>query len=292
MSRLLFSAATLVIAVAVSGCAVMSEEDCYNADWSQLGYDDGVNGRPSSRFNEYVDACARYVNVNRSAYDSGRRQGADIFCTNDRAYQLGMENQEVSDICTVSSNYHNFKKYYTNGVNVYNECRPLYQTDEYLTSLNDYVSDFRLGALHSQLMADRDYLMLNRANLDNYCNYVKSNGYEGKFRRTDYSRFIDGMPYPAAIEAAADAEKMFEDVDRAYREIDRMIDEARRCEDRASDNDDRSERDRCRNRSRCLIRERERLSENEKKEVWNYSRNLNYTGTLYHSWIDDYRKCR
>ena len=122
MGKLLNSVAAGLI-ITLSGCAIMSEEECYEANWGNVGYQDGVNGHASSRFNEYVSACAKYVNVDKAAYDAGRKQGADVFCTNDRAYQMGSANEGVTDICSISSNYHNFKTYYTRGINVYNEFR-------------------------------------------------------------------------------------------------------------------------------------------------------------------------
>ncbi|MBR1925121.1 MAG: DUF2799 domain-containing protein [Ruminobacter sp.] len=289
MGKLLNSVAAGLI-ITLSGCAIMSEEECYEANWGNVGYQDGVNGHASSRFNEYVSACAKYVNVDKAAYDAGRKQGADVFCTNDRAYQMGSANEGVTDICSISSNYHNFKTYYTRGINVYNECKPLYDTDDYIKSIDEYISDGRLGPLHHMLRADRDYLVTNRGTLANHCNYVQSRGYEGNFNHVDYSHVVSYMPYPYALEGAANAEKMFEDVDRAYREIDRRIEDANRCESRAADDENWHERDRCRNKARCLYHARDKLRDNERRAVHDFSRSS--SGSHYHHWVDDYKNCR
>ena len=63
----------------LSGCAVMSEEECRTTNWYDKGYSDGTQGVGSGMLAEYVDACRKVVSVNQHEYmqagQTGRGRG-------------------------------------------------------------------------------------------------------------------------------------------------------------------------------------------------------------------------
>ena len=55
------------------GCAVMSESECVNADWGEVGRNDGLEGKRAEELVRYQDACLQYgVTPNGDAYAQGR----------------------------------------------------------------------------------------------------------------------------------------------------------------------------------------------------------------------------
>ena len=45
--------AKVLMAYALSGCATMSPEECLQANWEEVGYNDAVEGYPVSRDSEH-----------------------------------------------------------------------------------------------------------------------------------------------------------------------------------------------------------------------------------------------
>lgn len=280
---------TVLAAVcSMSGCAVMSEDECRSANWYDKGYSDGASGTGSAMLGEYIDACKKYVHVDTAAYNEGRRRGADVFCTDDNAYQLGMNGTGVSDICRVSSNYSNFGEYYRRGKTVRQECSYLRDIDSTLSDIESYTGDRRLGFLNSQLYSNRDYLERYRYEASDYCEYVKQHGRSGNFRTRDLSGIMRGIPYPYALENASAASKMLNDSDAALDRIDSKIRDSNRCLDR-NDSDSDAYR-RCSKQLRCYEREYDNLRHHQHRAMEKYSSG-GRSGSDSLNWINDYKSC-
>ena len=54
MNRAMLSVGCAMLA----GCATMSPEECLQANWEEVGYNDGAAGYPVSRSAEHREACA------------------------------------------------------------------------------------------------------------------------------------------------------------------------------------------------------------------------------------------
>lgn len=273
---------------AMTGCAVMSEEECRTADWYEKGYSDGTAGKGSAVLGEYIDACKKYVHVDTGAYNDGRKRGADVFCTDDNAYNLGMSGTGVSDICRVSSNYSGFGEYYRRGKTVRQECSYVRDIDTALSDIEAYLGDRRLGFLNAQLYRNRDYLERYRYDAADYCEYVKENGRSGNFRTKDLSGIMRGIPHPYALENASDAKKMLNESDAALDRIDSRIGDSNRCLDH---NDSDSEKyKRCYRQLRCYEREYENVKHHQHRAMERYSSG-GRAGSGDMHWINDYKKC-
>ena len=82
--------APLALFAALSGCASLSESECLNANWEDVGIRDGAAGRPEEYLIEHSKACGKVAVVpDRGAYLHGREQGLERFCVPYRAYQIG-----------------------------------------------------------------------------------------------------------------------------------------------------------------------------------------------------------
>ena len=58
------------------GRAVMSESECVNADWGEVGRNDGLEGKRAEELVRYQDACLQYgVTPNGDAYALARLSG-------------------------------------------------------------------------------------------------------------------------------------------------------------------------------------------------------------------------
>ena len=82
--------ASLVLALALSGCATMSKDECLTVDWRTVGYEDGVAGRSGDRIGSYRKACADHgVRPDLDAYQAGRDEGLREYCQPENGYRVG-----------------------------------------------------------------------------------------------------------------------------------------------------------------------------------------------------------
>lgn len=87
-----------------SGCAVMSESECVNANWREVGRNDGLEGKRAGEFVRYQDACLQYgVTPDGDAYSRGREDGLTIYCTPDSGYWEGRNGRGYGQVCPPSS---------------------------------------------------------------------------------------------------------------------------------------------------------------------------------------------
>lgn len=101
--RISRAVALLAIAVATSGCASMSREECQALDWRTVGYEDGVRGATGDRIGEHRKACAEYgVRPDLDAYRTGRESGLREFCREGNGYRVGLAGVEYAGVCPSS----------------------------------------------------------------------------------------------------------------------------------------------------------------------------------------------
>lgn len=112
----------LVIVVALlllNGCASMSSEDCANADWRALGYQDGARGDTLQRASKRGQDCAKHgFQMNHDTYNEGRNQGLVAYCTSARAYSLGESGKKYNGVC-VNHKESEFLAAYDSGYELY-----------------------------------------------------------------------------------------------------------------------------------------------------------------------------
>lgn len=87
-------------AMAIGGCASMSESECLTVDWRTIGFEDGVAGYPGDRIAQHRKACAKHgVSPDLSLYQAGRDEGLREYCQPANGYRLGAQGSGYGGVC-------------------------------------------------------------------------------------------------------------------------------------------------------------------------------------------------
>jgi prefoldin subunit 5 len=90
----------LVMLCGLSACASMSKNECLNANWKTIGYEDGSLGRAETMIQQHRKACAKVnVSPDLNQYLSGHREGVRVYCKKSTGYQLGVSGGAYANIC-------------------------------------------------------------------------------------------------------------------------------------------------------------------------------------------------
>ena len=119
MNRKWIAIGTALSALAMSGCASMSGDECMATDWSAVGFEDGARGFTTERFSKHRKACAKHgVTADFSAYQDGREQGLNEYCQPGRGYDVGVNGGRYYGVCSVDHEA-DFLDAYNAGYNLY-----------------------------------------------------------------------------------------------------------------------------------------------------------------------------
>ena len=93
--------AGLLLAMSIAGgCATMSESECINADWREVGRNDGLEGKRQTQLARHYDACIKYgITPDRDEYMAGREAGLIVYCTQDSGYWEGRNGAGYQRVC-------------------------------------------------------------------------------------------------------------------------------------------------------------------------------------------------
>lgn len=98
--RIYYPAALLAF---LGACASLTQEECLNADWRAIGYNDGVRGKIESYVSRHFDACGKVgITPDVQAWQAGRLQGLPLYCTPSNAYSVGRAGNDLSPVCPAS----------------------------------------------------------------------------------------------------------------------------------------------------------------------------------------------
>lgn len=90
----------LSILTLLSGCASMSPDECKTADWYQVGYQDGQQGKNPNIINDYSKDCAEAgVTADHARWKEGFTKGTILYCSPDNGYQVGLAGKEYYGVC-------------------------------------------------------------------------------------------------------------------------------------------------------------------------------------------------
>ena len=94
----------LLMGVAISGCATLDKNECQNANWESIGYEDGTRGYAASRIGNHRSACAKHsITPDLAAYTTGRDKGLEQFCRANIGYRTGASGRAYQHVCPASS---------------------------------------------------------------------------------------------------------------------------------------------------------------------------------------------
>lgn len=104
-----------LLVIALGGCASLSESECADADWEQIGYRDGAGGASGQRIAAHAKACAEYgVSVDQDTWRAGYDRGIDSYCTPANAVREGLSGAMYSGVCPGETGVM-FESYYRAG---------------------------------------------------------------------------------------------------------------------------------------------------------------------------------
>lgn len=102
----------------LTGCSTLSEQDCRQADWFQIGVRDGRFGEPAALLQQHQTACDRYAVVDGAAYEAGRVQGLQDYCKLENALRLGLNGLRYKGTCPAEVDMR-FNRYNSTALTVY-----------------------------------------------------------------------------------------------------------------------------------------------------------------------------
>lgn len=96
--------AAVAAALALGGCASLSEKQCESGDWTAIGRKDGERGLEASELEQHRQACAEHgVTPDAVRYNAGRAQGLATFCTPRGGYVAGRRGDIHREVCPAAS---------------------------------------------------------------------------------------------------------------------------------------------------------------------------------------------
>jgi len=105
--------------VMLAGCATLGKDECLNADWRTIGYEDGAHGFAASRIGSHREDCAKHgVTPDFDRYEQGRLEGLREYCTPQQGYGLGTSGRQYNYVCPQDLESAFLKAYYQ-GKNVH-----------------------------------------------------------------------------------------------------------------------------------------------------------------------------
>jgi uncharacterized protein YceK len=131
----------LFLAVLLSGCATLSEDECASVDWYSLGYEEGTRGYDPSRISNHRKACAEYgVTTDAAAYMEGHEEGARIYCRPANGYSLGLKGRKPGLSCDQDL-VADFNEAYQTGLDIYQDRQAIRETQQQITNTEDQINE-------------------------------------------------------------------------------------------------------------------------------------------------------
>ena len=103
----------------LSGCATMSPEECLQANWEEVGYNDGAAGYSLSRSAEHREACAESgVQLDFELYSQGYSLGLPYYCTREKGFETADHGGDYAVQCE-RDGFPEYASGYSEGLDVY-----------------------------------------------------------------------------------------------------------------------------------------------------------------------------
>ncbi|CED56805.1 putative lipoprotein [Aliivibrio wodanis] len=150
--------ALLLSATLVTGCTTMTPEECQNANWQAIGYQDGKNGSDYSRLQTYVEECKEAgISVDQQEWFVGQKSGLRLYCLPDNGYRVGLAGNNYNGVCANGE----FVEQYNLGYKTYQIEKEISEVESELQRIN-----WQLDALDSKEKDKRKQLKEERKRLD------------------------------------------------------------------------------------------------------------------------------
>ncbi|WP_159064949.1 DUF2799 domain-containing protein [Thaumasiovibrio subtropicus] len=153
----------------------MSESECINANWSLIGFQDGVNGRPSSRLNEHNNTCSKHgIFPETQEYMIGYQDGIRNFCTPERGYEQGKAGRAQEIQCPDDLKV-DFLNAYNHGYQYYLITQDIRKIESRIKKHNDRLSSISREIQRKEFSLERADDKGERAKLINEIRHLRDN---------------------------------------------------------------------------------------------------------------------
>ncbi len=100
MARAYWQRAIVLSFLFVAACASLTKDECRQANWFEIGQNDGAQGRTLAIFEYHVKSCQKANIVpDRSEYEDGRNFGLARYCTPLSGFKAGRYSQTYQNVC-------------------------------------------------------------------------------------------------------------------------------------------------------------------------------------------------
>ncbi len=152
-----------------TACATLDKDECLNADWRTIGYQDGARGKVADVVGKHREDCARYgVAPDLDAYTAGRDQGLVEYCREANGFRVGYRGKLYQGVCPGDLEYA-FKLGYSDGRELYelnaqvrNDEREVDARTTTLQTLNDELARAEAELISDGVTSDRRAQLLQQ----------------------------------------------------------------------------------------------------------------------------------
>lgn len=139
----------------LSSCATLNKNECRNADWNLIGFEDGSRGYALERIGQHRKACAKVdVVPDMSAYEEGHLKGARQYCTVERGYREGVNGASYQGICPADLAAQ-FTRAYRDGQNLFALKQRMSDVTQRLGNYRTRIDQLQVNiAAHEQAIVD------------------------------------------------------------------------------------------------------------------------------------------
>lgn len=90
----------LLLPLLLASCATMTPEECRYANWYDVGWRDGSEGRTLALLNSRIEDCTEAsVSVDGNVYLRGRDEGLKNYCRLENAVAVGLAGERYEGVC-------------------------------------------------------------------------------------------------------------------------------------------------------------------------------------------------
>lgn len=105
----------LFIAITLSSCSTLKDEDCQNRDWREQGNYDGAKGYTKEMYYTYLKVCEQTENkASLDQYLEGYQTGSKRYCTYNKGLLVGESGRPYPQVCP-REEYPDFDKGFKKG---------------------------------------------------------------------------------------------------------------------------------------------------------------------------------
>jgi hypothetical protein len=140
----------------LAGCASLTPEQCYQADWYALGERDALGGFEPGSISRHVRACGKAgVVPDHGLWRAGYQDALPRFCAPDNGFRLGARDANYHGQCPQELDY-GFLDGYRLGQDIYDLRRRITEVEGRISELRESMNDEHATDVSRE--ADRHWL--------------------------------------------------------------------------------------------------------------------------------------